>query len=256
MMKIKTWGLALLMLGAAAAEAGQNEAALIQKYKLLESNIVKAQKLLDQGRSDKCEAEIDRCLATIPDHHAAYYLRAQILYRQANFAGALEAMRSAKAGFRRMDEAIKTLQTAKLEKDMSVAQSLVDLEPDLEMRAAQTKCRQGEYTGEVMDNISRINHKVEDIKQGLTMAKEVSPAEYLYFTGNCQFKLGARAEAEASYREALDAEPDHAGAAGNLINLLFIQDRIPEAREALERAEARKIAVHPGLSKAVRGASK
>lgn len=254
--KIAAWTWLAFVLGAAISLAGQDEAALVQKYKLLESSIVRAQKLLDQGKIERCEAEIGRCLAVVPDHHAAFYLRAQVLYRAGDFAGALAAMESAKAGFRRMDEAVKRLQAAKLGHDMAQAQALIDIEPDLEARAAQTKCREAYYGGDVINNLGQINKKSEDVKQGLIMAKETSPAEYLFFAGNCQFRLGARAEAEASYRAALDAEPDHAGAAGNLINLLFIQDRIPEAREALERAEARKIAVHPGLSKAVRGASK
>ncbi|GEM_PF-4370483 len=64
------------------------------------------------------------------------------------------------------------------------------------------------------------------------------------------------AEAEASYRAALAVEPEHAGAAGNLINLLYVQGKVAKAREALEQAEARKVAIHPGLKKAVRDASK
>ncbi len=256
MKRTAAWMAVAVLLGAAPGRAGQDEAALVQKYRLLESSIVKAGKLLDQGKRERCEAEIARCLAAIPDHHAALYLRAQVLYRSEDFAGALAAMESAKAGFRRMDEAVKKLQAAKLGSDMAKAQALADIEPGLEARAALTKCMEAYYGGDVINNIGQINKKAEDVKQGLVMAGEVSPAEYHFFTGNCQFKLGDRAGAEASYRAALEAEPDHAGAAGNLINLLFTQGRIPEAREALERAEARKIAVHPGLSQAVRSASK
>jgi tetratricopeptide (TPR) repeat protein len=256
MNRTAVWMAAAIFAGAAAGLAGQEEAALVQKYKLLESGVVKAGKLLEQGKIERCEAEIARCLAAIPDHHAALYLRAQALYRSGDYAGALAAMESAKAGFRRMDEAVKKLQAAKLGNDMAKAQALIDNEPGLEARAAQTKCMEAYYGGDVINNIGQINKKSEDVKQGLIMAKESSPAEYHFFTGNCQFKLGIRAEAEASYRAALDAEPDHAGAAGNLINLLFVQGRVSEAREALERAEARKIAIHPGLSQAVRGASK
>jgi len=60
----------------------------------------------------------------------------------------------------------------------------------------------------------------------------------------------------AAWRAALAAEPGHEGAAGNLINLLYGQGRIPEARAELEKAEARRVAVHPGLKKAVLAAGK
>jgi tetratricopeptide (TPR) repeat protein len=257
MKKMRLWGpLLVLFWASAAAWAGQDEAALIQKYKLLESDVLKAQKLLDQGSLEKCEAELARCFAAVPDHHAAFHVRAQRLYRQGDFEGALAAMESAKAGFRRLDEAAKTLRAAKLKEDLAAAQYLTDREPELEAKAAQTHCKEGVYGGDVIDNIGRINLKVEDVKKGLTMAGEASPAEYLYFTGNCQFKLRRYAEAEASFRAAWQASPDHAGAAGNLINLLYMQKRLDEARAVLARAEAAKIAIHPGLKKAVLEAAK
>jgi tetratricopeptide (TPR) repeat protein len=248
--------LALLLFASAAARAGQDEAVLVQKYKLLQTNVVKAQKYLEQGKLEKFEAELAGCFASVPDHHAAFYLKAQRFYREGDFPAALAVMESAKAGYRRLDEAIKELQAAKLEKDMAAAQALIDIEPDLEQRAAQTKCKQGEYAGDVGYNLGNIHQKVEDVKRGLTMAKEASPAEYLFFSGNCQFKLNRYDEAERSYRAALEASPDHAGAATNLINLLYVRKKLDEARAVMAQAEANKISIHPGLKKAVLEAAK
>jgi tetratricopeptide (TPR) repeat protein len=250
MRKISVIAMAALLLGS-AAWSGQDEAALAQKYKLLENTIQKAQKYLDQGKLEKCDAELAICFAAIPDHHAAFHVKAQRLYKEGNFQAALAAMGAAKAGFKRLDEAIKRLQALKLDKDMSSAQDMADAEPDLEARAARTKCREGLYAGYVMYSKGRINQKGEELKQGLTAAEESSPVEYYYFAGNCQFKLKLYADAEQSYRAALKAAPGHASAAGNLINLLFMQKKLDEARTVLAQAEANKVQIHPGLRKAV-----
>jgi pentatricopeptide repeat protein len=85
------------------------------------------------------------------------------------------------------------------------------------------------------------------------MAKRADgvPAEYDYFTGNCQFKLKRYEEAAASYREAVASDPAHANAYNNLINILYMVRRYDEARAVIDRAEANKVKVHPGLKKAV-----
>jgi tetratricopeptide (TPR) repeat protein len=251
MRKISVLTASVLLLFAAAAWSGQDETALTQKYKLLENSVQKAQKYLDQGKADKCDAELAACFAAVPDHHAALHIKAQRLYKEGNFQAALEAMDAAKAGFNRLDEAVKRLQALKLDKDMNSAQAMADAEPDLEARAAQTKCKEGLYAGDVMYSKGRINQKGEELKRSLIAGEDVSPAEYEYFAGNCQFKLKRYDEAERSYRAALKAAPGHASAAGNLINLLFMQKKLDEARTVLAEAEGNKVQIHPGLRKAV-----
>ncbi|MCX6559929.1 MAG: tetratricopeptide repeat protein [Candidatus Aminicenantes bacterium] len=248
---ILAMGFLLLALTIPAVWGGQDETALAQKYKLLENSVQKAQKYLDQGKLDKCDAELAACFAAIPDHHAALHVKAQRLYKEGNFQAALAAMDAAKAGFKRLDEAIKRLQALKLDKDMNSARAMADAEPDLEARAAQTKCKEGLYAGDVMVNQGRINQKGEELKQGLITAEETSPAEYYYFAGNCQFKLKLYTDAEQSYRAALKAAPGHSSAATNLINLLFMQKKLDKARTVLAQAEANKAQVPPGLKKAV-----
>jgi tetratricopeptide (TPR) repeat protein len=247
---------AALLLAAAAPAAAQDEAALVQKYKLTGATILKAQKFLDQGKPDKCEAELRSCFAAVPDHHAALYVKAQSLYKAGDYAAALAAMEEAKAGYHRLDAAMKKMQTIKLEEAMATVQSLVDAQPDLETRAAQTQCKVGIYNGDVMYAQGRINQKVEDLKQGLVMATASSPAEYEYFTGNCLFKLNRLDEAEIAYRAAVESAPDHANAYTNLIGILYGKRSLAEAKAFLALAEANKAKVHPGLKKAVLEAAK
>jgi len=65
-----------LILGAAATVIfAQTDYSLIQKYRVLEPTVAKAQKYLDQGQVDRCTAEINRCFETVPDHHGARYIR-------------------------------------------------------------------------------------------------------------------------------------------------------------------------------------
>jgi Tfp pilus assembly protein PilF len=88
-----------LILGAAAtAVFAQTDYSLIQKYRVLEPTVAKAQKYLDQGQVDRCTAEINRCFETVPDHHGAQYIRAQVLYKRTDYAAALEAMGQARGG--------------------------------------------------------------------------------------------------------------------------------------------------------------
>lgn len=242
---------AALLLAAAAPAAAQDEADLVQKYKLTETTVLKAQKYLDQGKPDKCEAELRSCFAAVPDHHAALHVKSQSLYKAGDYAAALAAMDEAKAGYRRLDAAVKKMQAAKLEEDLATVQSMIDALPDLETRAAQTQCKVGIYNGDVLSLQGRINQKAEDLKQRLVMAAESAPAEYLYFTGNCLFKLNRSDEAEAFYRAAVEAAPDHANAYTNLINLLYLRRSLDEAKGFLALAEAHKVRIHPGLKKAV-----
>jgi tetratricopeptide (TPR) repeat protein len=245
-----------VLLTVAGPLAAQDEAALVQKYKLTETTVLKAQKYLDQGNPDKAEAELRYCFAAVPDHHAGLYIRAQRLYKAGDYTAALAMMVEAKAGYSRLDAAIAKLQSAKREKDMTTVQNLADAEPDLEMRAAQTKCKEGVYNGDAMYNQNRLNQRTEDLKQGLISAFEPAPAEYQYFTGNCLFKLNRLDEAGAAYRVAIESAPDHANAYTNLIGILFNKRSLDEAKAYLAKAEANRVKVHPGLKKAVLEAAK
>jgi tetratricopeptide (TPR) repeat protein len=256
MSRISCFLVAVILLAVAGPLAAQDEVALVQRYKLTETTVLKAQKYLDQGKPDKAEAELRSCFAAVPDHHAALYVKAQRLYKDGDYTAALAAMVEAKAGYRRVDAAVAKLQSAKREKDMSTVQSLADAEPGLEERAANTKCREGVYNGDAMFNQNRLNQRTEDLKQGLIASVETAPAEYMYFTGNCLFKLNRMDEAEASYKAAVEAAPKHANAYTNLIGILYNKRSLDEAKAYLAKAEANQVKINPGLKKAVLEAAK
>jgi len=235
----------------AAAAVPQADYSLIQKYRVLESTVSKAQKDLDQGRLDQCATEIATCFETVPDHHAAQYIRAQILYKQADYAAAFEAMGKAKSGYRRLVELLEKFKAEKLLKQMDDAQALADLGSELEAWRATTVCRQSVANGMVLENTNSLNETKRQTQGELSRQEDAIPADYNYFVGNCLFKLKRYDEAAASYQAAIATDPAHANAYNNLINLLYMARRFDEARAFLGRAEANKVKVHPGLKKAV-----
>lgn len=236
---------------AAAAAVPQTDYSLIQKYKVLETTVPKAQKYLDQDKFDRCAAELAKCFQVVPDHHTGQYIRAQLLYKQSDFTGALEAMDKARTGYRRLIEILGKFQAEKIMKQMDDAEAMAELGPILQADLAKTACRQHILTGEIMENDKSLNETKRETQGDLVKRAGIVPAEYDYFTGNCLFKLKRYDEAAASYKEAIATDPAHANSYNNLINLLYMARRFDEARAFLGQAEANTVKVHPGLKKAV-----
>jgi tetratricopeptide (TPR) repeat protein len=239
------------VLAAAVAAWPQTDFSLIQKYRVLQPGIQKAQKDLDQGRIDRCQSELAKCFETVPDHHAARYVEAQLFYKKGDFSSALESMNKAKAGHRHLVDILSKFQTQKILKQIGDSDAMSQLDPILAASLANTGCQQGPIAGKLQDNNRSLNETKRDTQEQMGKKADACPAEYDYFTGNCQFKLKRYDEAAASYREAVATDPVHASAWNNLINLLFMAKDFAEARAVIERAEANKVMIHPGLKKAV-----
>jgi tetratricopeptide (TPR) repeat protein len=242
---------ACLVLSLGGAAAAQNDYSLFQKYRVLETAVAQAQKSVEQGKLDRAEAGIAKCFESVPDHHSARHVQAQILYKRGNYEGALAAMDQAEAGFRRLTGLLAKFQAEKMLKQMDDAQALTETGAELEAWRAVTVCRQSVANGAVLENSNSINEAKRDTQDRLIRREDAVPAEYTYFAGNCLFKLKRYDEAATRYREAIEAEPGHAGAVNNLVNLLYMARRLEEARAAIEKGEAAGVQVIPGLKKAV-----
>ena len=241
-----------LILGAAAtAVFAQTDYSLIQKYRVLEPTVAKAQKYLDQGQVDRCTAEINRCFETVPDHHGAQYIRAQVLYKQAEYAAALEAMGQARVGYRRLVEILEKFKAEKIMKQMDDAQALAEAEPVLEARLAAASCSKPLLSGQILQNDKSLSDAKRETQGDLARSGGAVPAEYDYFAGNCLFKLKRYDEAAVRYGDAIATDPAHANSYNNLINLLYMAKRFEEARSFMDRAEAAGVRILPGLKKAV-----
>jgi len=240
-----------MLLAAAGMAAAEDELTLVKKYKMVDSYVQKAQKFVDQEKFDKCDIELGKCFEAVPDHHSAHFVKAQVLYKQGDFAAALDRIGQAKAGFIRMGAAIQTLNQKKLQSDLDRAQEMSDYGEALNEWYQVAACMKNKVESWMIENEKKMSDNEKGIHERMGGLKEIVPAEYHYFAGNCLFKMKRLDEAAASYEAALAVDSTHAKACNNLINVLYVQKRVEDARAWLARAEKAKVKIHPGLKKAV-----
>jgi Tfp pilus assembly protein PilF len=228
-----------------------DDATILNKYKVLESRIEKARIFFLAENYAKCEKEAAGCLEALPDHHEAHFFMAQVLYKRGEFNKALEQMLSAESGFVRLQDIVDRVQQKKFEKQLDKKVDLAEQLEDWGAALQQTTCMKGVYQGIVLDKQGKLDAESKYSESDLAKAQARLPAEYAYFHGNCLFRLKKSAEAEDEYKVAIQIDPRHANAYNNLINLLYLQKRLAEARTLISQAEANNVAIVPGLKNAV-----
>jgi tetratricopeptide (TPR) repeat protein len=228
-----------------------DDATILNKFKALESRIEKARKYFLAENYAKCEKEAAGCLEVLPDHHEAHFFMAQVLYKRGEFDKALEQMLSAESGYLRLQGVVDRVQQKKFEKQLDKKVDLTEQLEDWSAALQQTTCMKGVYQGIVLDKEGKLNAESKYSESELAKANSQVPAEYAYFHGNCLFRLKNYGEAEDHYRAAIRIDPRHANACNNLINLLYMQKRLEEARTLISQAEANQVAIVPGLKNAV-----
>jgi len=238
------------------AGARQTDLSILEKYKALLGSMDKARSAFEKGNLAASEKDLDKCLKAVPDHHEAHYFKAQIRYKQGDFAKGLEHMLTAESGYAHFAAVLEDARLSKMMKDVDKEQSLSDLIPALEKAYEQSVCKPPTYMAAITDAQNKLNETKNEKPDALRKGKAAAPAEYLYFHGNCLYRLKRYEEAETLYKDALGADPAHANAANNLINLLYGQKRYADALAALEGAESQKVQVQAALKKAVLDAAK
>jgi tetratricopeptide (TPR) repeat protein len=238
------------------AAAPTTDISLLEKYRTLLGAMDKARASFEKGNLSASEKDLDKCLKAVPDHHEAHYFKAQIRYKQGDFAKGLEHMLAAESGYAHFAAVMEAARVDKMLKDVEKEQALSDLIPALEKAYDQSICKPPTYQAAIIDAKNKLDETKNDKPDALRKNKSAAPAEYLYFHGNCLFRMNRYEEAEAEYKEALAADPAHANANNNLISLLYGQKRYAEALACLEQAEAQKVQVQAGLKKAVLDAAK
>ena len=238
------------------AGARQTDLSILEKYKAMLGSMDKARSAFEKGNLAASEKDLDKCLKAVPDHHEAHYYIAQICYKQGDFAKGLEHMLSAESGYAHFAAVMEDARLSKMMKDVDKEQSLSDLIPALEKAYEQSICKPPTYMAAITDAQNKLNETKNEKPDALRKGKAAAPAEYLYFHGNCLYRLKRYEEAETLYKDALGADPAHANAANNLINLLYGQKRYADALAALEGAESQNVQVQAALKKAVLDAAK
>jgi tetratricopeptide (TPR) repeat protein len=229
---------------------------LLEKYKTLLVIIDKAKSAFEKENWTATERELDRCLKAVPDHHEAHYFKAQIRYKEGDFVQALDHMTAAENGYVHFAAVLEEAKISQMMNDVDKEQDLADLIPALEKALDQSVCKPPTYMAAITDAKNKLEETKNEKPDALRKGKAAVPAEYLYFHGNCLYRLKRYDEAESQYREALAADPAHANATNNLLSLLYGQKRYADALTALEQAEHLKVPVQEGLKKAVLDAAK
>lgn len=240
-----------VLIAACPASAQTTDATVLTKYKILEPHATRAGKYFLAGDLVKCESEAAVCLKELPEHHEGHFLLAQILYKKGEFEAALVHVAAAEQGFIRLKRITESIQKRKLEKQMAEKEDLVADAEAWEDAYETGNCRKSLYKIKLEETLGKIS---DDGKYGESVLAQTDPPvppEYRYFHGNCFFRLRNYPGAEAQYKAALRLDPRHANATVNLINLFYIEGRLDEAKTCLDQADANKIAVLPGLRKAV-----
>lgn len=239
----------------APAPAQDKDVLLIEAYAMLAARVNRSGAALRKGDLDACEREARACLDKLDSHHDAHSLLGQVLYKRGAFDQALEQALAAQKGFRLWAEAVKTVEQRRLEAQAEKRAGLLDdvmgsaaADAAAEARAS---CQVAQYDKAARDAKDKLNDEGGFDPKKPGGSAPALPASYHYFEGNCLFRLKRLAEAEAAYRRALEADPDFGETYNNLINLLFMEKRLDEARALLVQAESRKAAVSPGLKQAV-----
>jgi tetratricopeptide (TPR) repeat protein len=247
-------GLAVWAL-AQAVPAQDKNLALLNEYSILSGHIEKAKTAFQRNNLTKCEQEVIFCLERLAEHHEAHFLQSQILYKRGEFEKALEHIQAAEEGYLKMTEAAAVLEQEKMKEKMDSVGILIDdareaaaAEDAANKRGSCAVERYGKAAQDAKDKLSK-EERLDETGRG----KEISPIppNYLYFHGNCLFRLKRLPEAEAQYLQAIKADPRCGEAYNNLINLLFMEKRLDEARTYLSQAEAYEAVINPGLKKAV-----
>jgi len=240
---------------AQAVPAQDKNLTLLNEYSILSGHIEKAKTAFQSDHPAQCEQEVLFCLERLPEHHEAHFLLSQILYKRDAFEKALEHIRAAEEGYLKMTAAASILQQQKMREQLDSVGSLIDnaREAAAADDAANRRgsCQVERYGKAAQDAKNKLSK--EERLDEMGRDKEISPipAHYFYFHGNCLFRLKRLPEAEAQYLLAIKADPRYGEAYNNLINLLFMEKRLDEARTFLSQAEAHEAAISPGLKKAV-----
>jgi pentatricopeptide repeat protein len=228
---------------------------LLGEYARLSTPIERAKTAFRRDDLKKCEREALLCLEKLPEHQEAHFLMSQVLYKRGEFEKALEHIRAAEEGYLKLTEAVAAVEQQKIKKQTEKMASLVDDVRDYtaadEAAKSRGSCQPDRYSKDLQDAKDKLAKEGRLTETDPSQYVSPIPANYHYSHGNDLFRLKRQPEAEAEYRLAIQKDPGYGEAYNNLINLLFMQKRIDEARSLLSEAQAHKAPVQPGLKKAV-----
>ncbi|MBN2399908.1 MAG: tetratricopeptide repeat protein [Candidatus Aminicenantes bacterium] len=250
---LAAWVLLALFFSLPAQQGfNQNEKESIRNYKRAREHFLKGGDYLNKGKFEKARNEADIALQVFPGYADAYLLVAELDYRQGQLEPALQAIETAKANFKKFSRFyeysyLEYLKLLREERDYvdkhinDLTRQLINPMEDEARQKLEDVINRDKQTRDTLD--TRLRNPIPEVLD--------IPAEYHYTHGNILFKMKRLNEAQGLYQAAIQADPKHANAYNNLINIFYIQGNMAQALEYLKQAESRGVRVTEGLKKAV-----
>ena len=119
-----------------------------------------------------------------------------------------------------------------------------------ELKDSLLRVQQGKIKGNTMALEVGIQERLRVLEASRMRGHEERggvPAEVMLALGSAYIRNGEVAEAEASYKEAVQADPKLGAAYSNLAVIYLKTGRYPEAKDAIRRAEQSGLPVNPAL---------
>lgn len=236
----------------AQKDFNQTEKETVEKYKRAKVHFLKSVEHLKKGKVEKARKEADACLEIFPGYADAHLLLAQLQYQQGHYEDALQKIETAKSAFDTFNKFYA----------FSYQEYLTRLREERDRRESQIS-----DLGQMMENAPsadekrRLQDQIDKAKQNLTTLDNRLrnpipdtidlPAEYHFIHGNILFKMKRFDQAQGFYLAAVQADPGHANAYNNLINIFFAKGDSAQALKYLKQAEDNGVKVIEGLKKAV-----
>lgn len=195
---------------------------------------------LAAGQLSEASAAFERALTVWPHMPEAHVGLGHVAMRREQFEVALNAYRAARTAFlalsvESINHGLKRVEEAKraIENREDEIRQVNDPKTGVDEHHAAYRTRQLE--GEIA--------QLRSLDRPINQPTENAPAEIDFFIGNALFRLARIEEAVAAWEQCAKTDRNYAPVFNNLAVGYFKLKRIPEAREALVRAEAAGIVV-------------
>jgi tetratricopeptide (TPR) repeat protein len=210
-----------------------------QKFKQAKRMYVKGEQLFLKGKLSKAQESLDKCVEVFPKYSEAYFILAQVHYKQKDYATALDHISSAKTHFKFMSDIRVSTQLEYIDTLREQRQKLQEQVRNLQEQLASAKSsadksRIESAIGSAEGQISQIDNRMHSPIPNI----ESVPAEYFYVHGNIFFKTKKFQEAHKQYLETIKVDPNHGNALNNLSTLYFMVKKYNKAKDFMDRAEA------------------
>jgi glyoxylase-like metal-dependent hydrolase (beta-lactamase superfamily II)/Tfp pilus assembly protein PilF len=196
-----------------------------------------AKKFYDRGRDafskgnhEKALRSFQKCIEKMPRHAYAHYQLANLFYIKKDFEDSLA----------HMEQTVKDLdfmQGLNAYIDDKQLASIDDFKRGLERLWESTNsCRDSR---EIEMSMAQLDKSEGDVELAAKRRKRMEvrqKAHYLFFYGNIFYQLDRFPEALKQYQRAVALDPRHAGATNNVIALLYMGRKYPEAMAVLDKA--------------------